>query len=114
MMDIDLYILREEDRHYECNYLKDLLEDRVARINKMHEDKSYTYDIDDNYWCATCGSRSHKEDSKTGYCWHCDTDSWVKEDGADVGIKIGDYIIFIFTRYGREEDKNVPKKRQVY
>lgn len=25
-------------------------------------------------------------DSKTGYCWHCDTDSWVKEDGADVGI----------------------------
>ena len=48
--------------------------------------KSYTYDIDDNYWCATCGSHSHKEDSKTGYCWHCDTDSWVKEDGADVGI----------------------------
>lgn len=29
-------------------------------------------------------------------------------------IKIGDYIIFIFTRYGREEDKNVPKKRRVY
>lgn len=29
-------------------------------------------------------------------------------------IKIGDYIIFIFTRHGREEDKNVPKKRQVY
>lgn len=24
--------------------------------------------------------------AKTGYCWHCDTDSWVKEDGADVGI----------------------------
>lgn len=86
MMDIDLYILREENRPYKCHYLKDLLEDRVARINKMHEDKSYTYDIDDNYWCATCGSHSHKEDSKTGYCWHCDTDSWVKEDGADVGI----------------------------
>ena len=86
MMDIDVYILREEDRPYECHYLKDLLEDRVARIDKMHEDKSYTYNIDDNYWCATCGSHSHKEDSKTGYCWHCDTDSWVKEDGADVGI----------------------------
>lgn len=86
MMDIDLYILREENRPYKCHYLKDLLKDRVARINKMHEDKSYTYDIDDNYWCATCGSHSHKEDSKTGYCWHCDTDSWVKEDGADVGI----------------------------
>lgn len=86
MMDIDLYILREENRPYKCHYLKDLLKDRVVRINKMHEDKSYTYDIDDNYWCATCGSHSHKEDSKTGYCWHCDTDSWVKEDGADVGI----------------------------
>ena len=55
------YILREEDRPYECHYLKDLLEDRVARIDKMHEDKSYTYDTDDNYWCATCGSHSHKK-----------------------------------------------------
>lgn len=27
MMDIDVYILREEDRPYECHYLKDLLED---------------------------------------------------------------------------------------
>ena len=56
MMDIDLYVLEEEDRPYECHYLKDLLEDRVARITKMHEDKSYTYDMGDNYWCATCGS----------------------------------------------------------
>lgn len=47
MMDIDVYILREEDRPYECHYLKDLLEDRVARIDKMHEDKSYTYNIDE-------------------------------------------------------------------
>lgn len=86
LMDIDVYILREEDRPYECHYLKDLLEDRVARIDKMHEDKSYTYDTDDNYWCATCGSHSHKKDSETGYCWHCDTDNWVREDGADVGI----------------------------
>lgn len=30
MMDIDIYILKEEDRPYECHYLKDLLEDRVA------------------------------------------------------------------------------------
>lgn len=36
MMDIDIYILKEEDRPYECHYLKDLLEDRVARIAKMH------------------------------------------------------------------------------
>lgn len=86
MMDIDVYILREEDRPYECHYLKDLLEDRVARIDKMHEDKSYTYNIDDNYWCATCGSHSHKKDSETGYCWHCDTVNWVKEDGADVRV----------------------------
>ena len=86
MMDIDIYILKEEDRPYECHYLKDLLEDRVARIAKMHEDESYTYNMDDNYWCATCGSHSHKKDSKTGYCWHCDTVNWVKEDGKDVGI----------------------------
>lgn len=86
MMDIDVYILREEDRPYECHYLKDLLEDRVARIDKMHEDKSYTYNIDDNYWCATCGFHSHKKDSETGYCWHCDTVNWVKEDGADVRV----------------------------
>ena len=92
MMDIDVYILREEDRPYECHYLKDLLEDRVARIDKMHEDKSYTYNIDDNYWCATCGSHSHKKDSETGYCWHCDTVNWVKEDRADV--RVGDYIPF--------------------
>lgn len=86
MMDIDIYILKEEDRPYECHYLKDLLEDRVARIDKMHEDESYTYNMDDNYWCATCGSHSHKKDSKTGYCWYCDTVNWVKEDGKDVGI----------------------------
>lgn len=86
MMDIDIYILKEEDRPYECHYLKDLLEDRVARIAKMHEDESYTYNMDDNYWCATCGSHSHKKDSKTGYCWYCDTVNWVKEDGKDVGI----------------------------
>lgn len=83
---IDIYILKEEDRPYECHYLKDLLEDRVARIAKMHEDESYTYNMDDNYWCATCGSHSHKKDSKTGYCWYCDTVNWVKEDGKDVGI----------------------------
>lgn len=77
---------KEEDRPYECHYLKDLLEDRVARIAKMHEDESYTYNMDDNYWCATCGSHSHKKDSKTGYCWYCDTVNWVKEDGKDVGI----------------------------
>ena len=86
MMDIDIYILKEEDRPYECHYLKDLLEDRVARIAKMHEDESYIYNMDDNYWCATCGSHSHKKDSKTGYCWYCDTVNWVKEDGKDVGI----------------------------
>lgn len=63
MMDIDIYILK-----------------------KMHEDESYTYNMDDNYWCATCGSHSHKKDSKTGYCWYCDTVNWVKEDGKDVGI----------------------------
>lgn len=83
MMDIDIYILKEEDRPYECHYLKDLLEDRVARIAKMHEDESYTYNMDDNYWCATCGSHSHKKDSKTGYCWYCDTVNWVKEDGKE-------------------------------
>lgn len=86
MMDIDVYILREEDRPYECPYLKELLEDRMARVAKMHEDKSYAYDTDDNYWCATCGSHSHKKDSETGYCWHCDTVNWVKEDGADVRV----------------------------
>lgn len=67
MMDIDLYILGEEDRPYECLYLNELLMDRIARVAKIHEDKSYEYDMDDNYWCATCGSHSHKEDSKTGY-----------------------------------------------
>ena len=86
MMDIDLYILHEENRPYKCPYLKELLEDRIARVTKMHENKSYAYDTDDNYWCATCGSHSHKEDSKTEYCWHCDTDNWIKEDGADVGV----------------------------
>lgn len=86
MMDIDLYILHEENRPYKYPYLKELLEDRIARVAKMHEDKSYTYNIDDNYWCATCGSHSHKKDSETGYCWHCDTVNWVKEDGADVRV----------------------------
>ena len=86
MTDIELWILREEDRPYECPYLKELLEDRMVRVAKMHEDKSYAYDTDDNYWCATCGSHSHKEDSMTGYCWYCDTVNWVKEDGKDVGI----------------------------
>lgn len=86
MRDVELWILNENDRPYECHYLKDLIEDRVARIAKIHEDESYTYDMDDNYWCATCGSHSHKEDSKTGHCWHCDTDNWVKEDGADAGM----------------------------
>lgn len=66
MMDIDIYILKEEDRPYECHYLKDLLEDRVARIAKMHEDESYTYNMDDNYWCATCGSHSHKRIPRQG------------------------------------------------
>ena len=52
----------------------------------LTEDESYTYNMDDNYWCATCGSHSHKKDSKTGYCWYCDTVNWVKEDRKDVGI----------------------------
>lgn len=77
------------DKYYSsstCKHQQDLLEDRVARIAKMHEDESYTYNMNDNYWCATCGSHSHKKDSKTGYCWYCDTVNWVKEDGKDVGI----------------------------
>ena len=40
MMDIDLYILHEENRPYKCPYLKELLEDRIARVTKMHENKS--------------------------------------------------------------------------
>ena len=48
----------------------------------VHEDEVR----DDNYWCATCGPHSHKKDSKTGYCWYCDTVNWVKEDRKDVGI----------------------------
>lgn len=61
-------------------------QDFIDRNNRYEYDSRDIWEVDDNYWCATCGSHSHKEDSKTGYCWHCDTDSWVKEDGADVGI----------------------------
>lgn len=88
MMDIDLWILREEDRPYECPYLKELLEDRIAMVAKTREGKSGKREIVDGdyWWCATCGSHSYKEDPKTGLCWHCDTDNWVREDGADVGI----------------------------
>lgn len=86
MGDIDLWILKEEDRPYECLYLNELLMDRIARVAEKHKDNSDTYEIDYNYWCTTCGSHSHKEDSKTAYCWHCNTDNWVKEDEADVGI----------------------------
>lgn len=64
--------------HADCN--------NIEKYRLATEDESYTYNMDDNYWCATCGSHSHKKDSKTGYCWYCDTVNWVKEDGKDVGI----------------------------
>ena len=86
MNDLELWILKEEDRPFERPYLKWLLADRMEKVAEIHKGKDDTYAIDKNYWCATCGSHDHKEDSKTGYCWHCDMDNWVKEDGADVGI----------------------------
>lgn len=42
--------------------------------------------IDDEYWCETCGSHSHKCHPDSDYCFICNTDNWKAEDGVDVGI----------------------------
>ena len=37
------------------------------------------YYIDENYYCAACGSHSHKCDDETGFCYECGADDWEPE-----------------------------------
>ena len=55
------------------------MEDRVARIDKMHEDKSYTYNIDDNYYLLSNGKTKTIQMPKKKKIKHFD----VLEDAED-------------------------------
>lgn len=36
------------------------------------------YNIDDNYWCESCGSHTHREDMHA-MCFECGADDWAPE-----------------------------------
>lgn len=58
--------------------LRTILTDRI--LETMEENKDLKPCINTRYWCGTCGSHSHLEHPKTGYCFHCNTDNWMIEN----------------------------------
>lgn len=46
------------------------------------------YYIDENYYCAACGSHSHKCDDETGFCYECGADDWEPEPDRRVELGI--------------------------
>lgn len=50
----------------------------VAKI----KNKGLTPDIDTDYYCLTCGSRTGEEHPETGYCFICNTDNWEPIDSS--------------------------------
>ncbi|MDD6210551.1 MAG: hypothetical protein PUB21_08105 [Bacteroidales bacterium] len=58
--------------------IKEALKQRKAETKALNKGLQPT--IDDEYYCETCGSHSHKENPTTGYCYICNTDNWEKEE----------------------------------
>lgn len=63
--------------------VKEALKLRKKYVKSLNKD--IQPEIDENYWCETCGSHSHKEHPVSGYCFICDTDNWIREKGANIG-----------------------------
>lgn len=75
-------ILMHDGRAFDNPALRTILTDRILKT--MEENKNLKPSIDTRYWCETCGSHSHQEHPKTGYCFHCNTDNWEPENFRDV------------------------------
>ena len=67
-------ILMCDGRAFDNPALRTILTDRILKT--MEENKYLKPCINTRYWCETCGSHSHQEHSRTGYCFHCNTDNW--------------------------------------
>ena len=75
-------ILMCDEKVFDNPALRTILTDRI--LETMEENKDLKPYIDTRYWCGTCGSHSHQEHPKTGYCFHCNTDNWELENFRDV------------------------------
>ena len=75
-------ILRYDGRAFDNPALTDILEERIQKTKE--ENKDLEPDIDERYWCETCGSHSHEEHPETGYCFICNTDNWCPENYIDI------------------------------
>lgn len=74
---IDEIVLMSDDKPFDNPVLADILAERIQKIREGN--KGMKPNIDERYWCKTCGSRSHEGDPYTGYCFNCDTDNWEPE-----------------------------------
>ena len=78
-MDPTEIILMCDGRAFGNPELKTILADRILKTAENNKDLKPCID-DTQYWCETCGSHSHQEHPKTGYCFHCNTDNWEPEN----------------------------------
>lgn len=74
----DEIILMHDGRAFDNPALVDLLTERIQNTRKENEGLKPC--IDTRYWCETCGSHSHEENPKNGYCFVCNTDNWEPEN----------------------------------
>lgn len=79
---IDEIILMHDGIAFDNHDLTDILAERIQKIRE--ENKELEPDIDERYWCETCGSHSHEANPNTGYCFVCNTDNWEPENYRDV------------------------------
>ena len=54
-------------------------------LEKKPGKEGVDYWIDEDYWCESCGSHTHRED-KDACCYECGADDWAPEPYADIGI----------------------------
>ena len=82
-MDPAEIILMCDGRAFDNPELKTILADRISITAKNNKSLKPRAD-DTQYWCETCGSHSHQEHPRTGYCFHCNTDNWEPENFRDI------------------------------
>ena len=82
-MDPAEIILMCDGRAFDNPELKTILADRISITAKNNKSLKPRAD-DTQYWCGTCGSHSHQEHPRTGYCFHCNTDNWEPENFRDI------------------------------
>ena len=78
-MDPTEIILMCYGRAFDNPALRTILTDRILKTAENNKGLKPCID-DTQYWCETCGSHSHQEHPKTGYCFHCNTDNWEPEN----------------------------------